>query len=87
MPFEKRIRGYVIRPATRGFKKYSVYKDGKHVTSFGDKRYQHYHDRIGYYSSKNHHDRKRRANYRSRHRNDKITDPTKAGYWAYHYLW
>ena len=40
--------------------------DGKWI-HFGDKRYQHYYDRIGLYSHLNHNDKKRRQAYFSRH--------------------
>ena len=85
--FSKKINGYTIKVSTRKNKKYDVYKDDKYITSFGDKRYQHYKDLIGYYSSLNHNDKKRRDNYRMRHKNDYINDDSKAGYWSYHYLW
>ena len=68
-------------------KKYDVYKDGKKVCSFGAISYEHYHDKIGYYSSKNHNDTKRRDNYKKRHQHDKLTDKTKPGYFAMKYLW
>lgn len=82
-----KINGYTIKPSTRKNKKYDVYKNDKYITSFGDTRYQHYYDKIGYYEHLNHYDEKRRKNYRSRHRNDNITDPNYAGYWSYNYLW
>ena len=41
-------------------KKYSVYvkssSGGKKLIHFGDKRYQHYKDKLGHYSSKDHKD-------------------------------
>ena len=84
---EKTIKGYTIKVSTRKNKKYDVYKDDKYITSFGDSRYQHYKDLIGYYKNLDHNDKKRRDNYRSRHKNDNINDPNYAGYWAYHFLW
>lgn len=84
---EKNIKGYTIKVSTRKNKKYDVYKDDKYITSFGDKRYQHYKDLIGYYKNLDHNDKKRRDNYRSRHKNDNIDNPNYAGYWAYHFLW
>lgn len=84
---EKTIKGYTIKVSTRKNKKYDVYKDDKYITSFGDKRYQHYKDLIGYYKNLDHNDKKRRDNYRSRHKNDNIDNPNYAGYWAYHFLW
>ena len=86
--FVKKIDGFEFRaPSKVKGKKYDVYKDGKKVVSFGAINYQHYHDKIGYYSDKNHNDTKRRDNYRSRHMKDKLQDKTSAGYFAWHYLW
>lgn len=84
---EKNIKGYTIKVSTRKNKKYDVYKDDKYITSFGDKRYQHYKDLIGYYKNLDHNDKKRRDNYRSRHKNDNIDNPNYAGYWSYNFLW
>jgi len=41
----------------------------------------------GYEDYTQHKDKSRRDNYRSRHRHDKINDPTKAGFWSWHVLW
>lgn len=41
----------------------------------------------GYEDYTQHKDKSRRDNYRSRHRGDKINDPTKAGFWSWHVLW
>jgi len=41
----------------------------------------------GYEDYTQHKDKSRRDNYRSRHRKDKINDPTKAGFWSWHVLW
>lgn len=87
MYMEKNIKGYTIKVSTRKNKKYDVYKDDKYITSFGDKRYQHYKDLIGYYKNLDHNDKKRRELYRLRHKNDNIDDPNYAGYWAYNFLW
>lgn len=84
---EKYIKGYTVKVSTRKNKKYDVYKDDKYITSFGDKRYQHYKDLIGYYKDLDHNDKKRRELYRLRHRNDNIDDPNYAGFWAWNYLW
>lgn len=69
-------------------KKYSIYvlKDGKkRLIHFGDTRYQHFKDKLGMYSNLDHNDKKRRANYLSRH--GKKTDKNTAGYWAERILW
>lgn len=77
-------------PSRCKHKKYSVYvkspSGGKKIIHFGDKRYEHYHDKIGYYSSKDHGDSERRKNYRTRH-NGEQNDKDKAGWWAWHKLW
>lgn len=74
-------------------KKYDVKYKGK-LISFGDKRYQHYFDKIGQYSHLNHEDKERRRLYRLRA--SKITDKYgnltylnkfSPNYWAYNYLW
>lgn len=78
-------------------KKYSVWvvKDGvfKRI-NFGDKKYEHYYDRIGKYSHLNHLDDERRRLYRARASNirDKngnltVNDITSPNHWSYHYLW
>lgn len=72
------------------YKKYSVYvlKDGKRrLIHFGDKRYQHYKDRIGLYSHLDHNDKKRRKNYYSRHGEKDIKDKSRAKYWSHKKLW
>lgn len=83
---------YLLEKSTRKNKKYDVYEillSGRkdYITSFGDTRYEHYHDRIGKFSHLDHGDPKRRMNYRSRHSKDNIDDPKYAGFWAYNYLW
>ena len=69
-------------------KKYSVYvmKNGKkRLIHFGDKRYQHFKDKLGKYSSLNHGDKERRKRYYARH--CKTTDKNTAKYWANKILW
>lgn len=82
---------YLIEPSKKENKKYDVYlikqNENKYITSFGDKRYEHYKDKFGYYSKLDHNDKKRRDAYRSRHKNDYINDPNYAGFWAYNFLW
>jgi hypothetical protein len=88
MPTFYKRNGYFIIPSNKQHKKYDVYdKDDNFVVSFGDKRYQQYKDKFGYYSNKDHGDKQRRENYRQRHSGDKINNPRYAGYWAYNYLW
>lgn len=45
-----------------------INKNGKTLyVNFGDKRYQHYHDKIGLYSHLDHNDKERRKRYIKRH--------------------
>jgi len=69
-------------------KKYSVYvlKDGKKkLIHFGDKRYQHFKDKLGHYSNLDHNDPQRRKRYYSRH--GKATSKDTAKYWSHRILW
>jgi hypothetical protein len=52
-------------------KKNDAVIDGK-TYSFGDKRHEQYHNKISYYKNLNHDDKQRRANYRKRHKHDKL---------------
>ncbi len=57
--------------------------------NFGDVRYQQYKDStgLGLYSSKNHLDKKRRKNYRSRHETYIRSGMYSPGYFSMKYLW
>ena len=73
--------------------KYTAIIGNRHV-NFGDKRYQHYHDKIGLYSNLDHNDKQRRANYRKRHSAIRKKDGKRAvdvkyspAWFAYRYLW
>ena len=79
-------------------KKYSVYvkdnNDNKKLIHFGDKRYQHYEDKIGFYSNLNHYDKERRRLYLKRSKkitdkNDNLTYKNKnsSNYWSIKFLW
>ena len=59
----------------------------RYICSFGDKRYEQYKDKIGYYKSLDHNDKERRKQYKERHKNDYINDPNYSGFWSYRYLW
>ena len=73
-------------------KKYAVILQNKdtskkYTMNFGDKRFQHYYDRIGLYSDLNHGDNNRRLLYRKRHKNTydpKIYSPA---YFSWKFLW
>lgn len=84
-----------ITPAN---KKYSVYingnKNNKKLIHFGDRRYEHYYDKIGHWSSLNHLDKNRRKKYRARASGIKdkkggatYTNRDSPNYWSYNYLW
>ena len=63
-------------------------KTGKIVNiHFGSSLHEHYRDSaLGAYKHLDHNDKKRRANYRKRHRNDKLNEYS-AGYFSWNYLW
>ena len=76
-------------PSPKMNKKYAVLvadAAGKRTTiHFGDTRYQHYRDVLGYYKSLDHYDKKRRQNYYARHGpSDDITSPK---FWSHRILW
>jgi len=75
--------------STRKNKKYDVFIKTSQGTikkiSFGDSRYGQYHDKLGEYSHLDHFDKKRRANYHSRH--GKATDRNSAKFFSHKYLW
>ncbi len=78
---------YLFVVSKRKNKKYDVFKNGKYLTSFGDKHYQQYEDKtpLKYYSYLNHYDEKKRNNYYSRFgRNPKFESSL---YFAHKYLW
>jgi hypothetical protein len=64
-------------------------KTGREVrVPFGASSYEQYKDStgLGLYSSKNHNDKKRRASYRSRHKNDNLNDYS-PGFFSWRFLW
>lgn len=76
---------FTFRPSTRAHKKYDVFEHGRYVTSFGDKRYQQYHDKLGVYRHLDHHDAQRRANYYRRFGRQAVRGTAK--YFSHKYLW
>jgi hypothetical protein len=70
-------------------KKYSVYVKGANdkpkLIHFGDKRYEHYKDKLGHYKHLDHGDKQRRKNYYSRH--GEATSKDSAKYWSHKILW
>ena len=84
--FHKKLQNIdFYAPSTVKNKKYDAYIDGKKY-SFGDQRYEQYHDKIGYYKDLDHLDDDRRYNYINRHKNDKL-DEYSPGYLSMYYLW
>ena len=84
--FHKRIDGIdFYAPSTRKNKKYDAYVNNKKY-SFGSRFYQHFFDKIGYYSDLDHLDDDRRYNYINRHKNDKLNEYS-PGYFSMYYLW
>jgi len=82
---------YTIKaPSTNPDKKYDVFLDDKKLLSFGDRNYQQYKDKLGYYSKLNHLDPKRKKLYRFRHQFDKgvvQNNPNYPGFFSWHLLW
>ena len=78
---------YTIRKSTRLHKKYDVYKNGKYLLSFGDKRYEQFMDQtpLKAYKHLDHKDPERRRLYYARH--GTTTDKNSAKYWANMFLW
>ena len=84
--FHKRLDGVdFYAPSTNINKKYDAYVNNKKY-SFGSRLYEQFNDAIGYYKDLNHYDKKRRANYRARHKHDKLNEYS-SGYFSYYYLW
>ncbi len=86
--FTKVINGFLFTaPSKRKDKKYDVYnnKTKTYITSFGSRYYQHYRDKIGYYSKLNHLDDNRKRLYYLRH--GRTNNKTSAKYFSNHYLW
>jgi hypothetical protein len=82
--------------STRKDKKYSVITESGKKIHFGNINFQHYKDNtgLGLYSHLNHLDKKRRDNYRARHKAILKKDGTPAyldkeqpAYFSYKYLW
>jgi hypothetical protein len=102
MPLDKEGKPVLYKPwvnKTKSKSKYWVYvkadnKKGYKKIGFGHKDYSHFKDKIGYYKSKDHNDKKRRDRYRARaskikDKDGKFTylDKNTSNYWAYNKLW
>jgi hypothetical protein len=67
MPVYYKFGHKFVAPSKTENKKYDVYdiKTDKKIASFGDKRYNHYHDRISHYSYLDTHNEARKKLYLS----------------------
>lgn len=81
--------GWHIQVSKRKNKKYDVFDDkNDYILSFGDTRYQQYHDKIGHYKHLDHHDKDRRKNYLARAKGiGHVDDPYSANHYSIEYLW
>lgn len=61
-----KYKGYSIFLSDKPNKKYFA-KVGNRKIYFGDSSYEHYYDKMGYYSHLNHGDKERRRLFKSRH--------------------
>jgi hypothetical protein len=76
------VKLYKLYPSSRKDKKFDIYvwsnKGNIKKVSFGATGYEDY---------TIHKDKERRERYRTRHKNDKINDPTAPGFWSWWVLW
>lgn len=80
--------GWIIKPSKKKTFKYDVFKDENFILSFGHKAYQHYFDKLGFYSHLNHLDDKRRKNYLARSKGiGNLKNPYSANFWSREILW
>ena len=88
MPIYYKFGYKFVAPSKTEHKKYDVYdvKTDKKIASFGDNRYNQYHDKIGYYKHLDTHNEARRKLYRMRHAKD-LNNRDGAGYYAAKFLW
>lgn len=103
MPLDKDGKPILYKPfkgkTTPTNKKYSVYvktntKKGYKTIHFGDSRYKHFKDKLGYYKHLDHNDEKRRQQYLARakgikNKKGELTwkDKNSPNYYAVKYLW
>ena len=82
-----RLLGYLFKRSSRKGKKLDAFDDnGQKVASFGDLRYQHYHDLTGLLPEKlNHGDPERRKRYYQRH--GKTAEKGTPKWFSHHVLW
>jgi hypothetical protein len=76
------VKLYTLYHSTRPDKKFDIYVEtpsgGVKKVSFGATGYEDY---------TIHKDKERRERYRTRHRKDRINDPTSPGFWSWWVLW
>jgi hypothetical protein len=84
-------KGWSIKISTKKNKKYDVFDDNNNfIVSFGDIRFNHYHDLLGYYKKLNHNDEKRLNAFRNRFKNlynKNKNNPSSALLWSWNLLW
>ena len=80
---------YKFNVSKKKNKKYDVFKNNKYITSFGDKKYQHYEDitPLKFYKNLNHLDKKRRLNYYKRFGKKENAKFESAKWFSHNYLW
>lgn len=78
-------KGYKIFVSDKPNKKYYAMVGNRKVY-FGDTNYEHYYDKIGYWSHLNHLDKERRRRYKARHEKDRHNKGS-AGWFADQILW
>jgi hypothetical protein len=88
-----KVGGYTYQKSTAKGKKLMTKVDGK-IIHFGDADMQHYKDKTGIWSSKDHEDKKRRQSYLARasgikNKSGRLTknDPSSPNYHAIRVLW
>lgn len=91
--FIKKLDGFNFYLSPKKNKKYRVFVNNKAI-DFGDKRYEQFYDKIGFYHMLNHYNKIRRNNYRKRASKIKNSKgeysykiPNNANYFSYKYLW
>lgn len=80
-----KYKGYPIFVSNLKNKKYYALVNNRKV-HFGDSRYQHYTDKMGYWEHLNHYDKERRRRYKIRHEKDRHNKGS-AGWFADQILW
>jgi len=80
---------YIVKKSTKLNKKYDVFDlTGKYLLSFGDSKYQQFHDKLNMWSWNDHNDYKRRNLYRKRAEGiGNLDNVNSANFWSYNMLW